>query len=72
MVKKEWREKGYVSEPIPQGTNIKAEIRRMCEEKNAVILAHYYTDKPLQEIADLLATVWLWHARQPRRMLISL
>ena len=54
MVKKEWREKGYVSEPIPQGTNIKAEIRRMCEEKNAVILAHYYTDKPLQEIADFI------------------
>lgn len=54
MVKKEWREKGYVSEPIPQGTDIKAEIRRMCEEKNAVILAHYYTDKPLQEIADFI------------------
>ncbi len=54
MVDKNWEEKGYVTEPIPEGTDIKAEIRRMCKEKNAVIMAHYYTDGEVQDIADFI------------------
>ena len=54
MVDKKWEEKGYVTEPIPEGTDIKAEIRRMCKEKNAVIMAHYYTDGEVQDIADFI------------------
>ena len=53
-VEKSWKEKGYVCEPIPEGTDIKAEIRRMCKEKNAVIMAHYYTDGEIQDIADFV------------------
>ena len=34
--------------------NIKEEIRRMCQEKNAVIMAHYYTDGEIQNIADFV------------------
>ena len=34
--------------------NIKEEIRRMCQEKNAVIMAHYYTDGEIQDIADFV------------------
>lgn len=34
--------------------NIKEEIRRMCREKNAVIMAHYYTDGEIQDIADFV------------------
>ncbi|MEE0985835.1 MAG: quinolinate synthase NadA [Bacteroidaceae bacterium] len=34
--------------------NIKKEIRRMCQEKNAVIMAHYYTDGEIQDIADFV------------------
>lgn len=34
--------------------DIKAEIRRMCKEKNAVIMAHYYTDGEIQDIADFV------------------
>lgn len=34
--------------------NIKKEIRRMCQEKNAVIMAHYYTDGDIQDIADFV------------------
>ena len=30
----------------------KAEIARLKQEKNAVILAHYYVDGEVQEIAD--------------------
>ena len=34
--------------------NIKEEIRRMCREKNAVIMAHYYTDGEIQDMADFV------------------
>lgn len=51
-VKQSWKEKGYVDEPIPADIDIKAEIRRLCEEKNAIILAHYYTEGVIQDIAD--------------------
>lgn len=53
-MKQEWIEKGYVSEPVAEGTDLAAEIRRMCKEKNAVIMAHYYTDGSVQEVADFI------------------
>lgn len=33
---------------------LKDEIRRMCKEKDAVILAHYYTTGDIQEVADFI------------------
>ncbi|MBO4611724.1 MAG: quinolinate synthase NadA [Bacteroidaceae bacterium] len=54
MIKQEWKDKGYVDEPIPEGTDLKAEIRRMASEKNAVIMAHYYVDGEIQDIADFV------------------
>ena len=33
---------------------LKAEIRRMCREKDAIILAHYYTVGDIQDIADFV------------------
>lgn len=43
---------GHIDMPIPEGTDLRAEILRMKKEKNAVILAHYYTTAEVQEIAD--------------------
>lgn len=54
QIKDSWLRKGYVDEPIPAGIDLKAEIRRLCDEKNAVILAHYYTEGALQDIADFV------------------
>ena len=54
MVKKEWKDKGFIDEAIDKSVNLKAEIRRMCEEKGAIILAHYYTRGEIQEIADFV------------------
>ena len=54
MVKQEWKEKGFIDEPGAEGTDLKAEIRRMCEEKDAIILAHYYTQGEIQDIADFI------------------
>lgn len=51
-IKQSWIQKGYADEPVPAGTDLKAEIRRMCKEKKAIILAHYYTEGVLQDIAD--------------------
>lgn len=54
MVNKEWIDKGCIDEPVEQGLNLKQEIRRMCKEKDAIILAHYYTVGEIQEIADFV------------------
>lgn len=54
MVDKKWQELGYIDESIPEGTDIKAEIRKMCKEKNALIMAHYYTEASVQDIADFI------------------
>ncbi len=54
MLKKEWKEQGFIDEPVLEGTDLKAEIRRMCKEKDAVILAHYYTSGDIQEVADFV------------------
>ena len=54
MLKKEWINQGFIDEPVAEGTDLKAEIRKMCEEKGAIILAHYYTIGDIQEIADFV------------------
>ena len=54
MIKEEWIEKGYIDEAVSAGVDLKTEIRRLCEEKNAVVLAHYYTDGTVQDVADFV------------------
>ena len=54
MVDKKWLEKGFIDEPVPEQIDIKAEIRRMCKEKNALIMAHYYTEGVIQEVANFI------------------
>ena len=47
--------------------NIKEEIRRMCREKNAVIMAHYYTDGEIQDIADFVGDSLALAQKAPKR-----
>ncbi len=54
MVKISWKEKGYVDEPVDSSLDLVAEIRKMCKEKNAVVLAHYYTEGAVQDVADFV------------------
>ena len=54
MVKKEWIDKGFVDEPIAKELDLKSEIRELCRKKNAVIMAHYYTEGIIQDLADFV------------------
>ncbi|MFM1913125.1 MAG: Quinolinate synthase [Bacteroidota bacterium] len=45
---------GYVSRSAPKGEDLINGIKRLKKEKNAVILAHYYVDGEVQELADYI------------------
>ncbi|PWJ59363.1 quinolinate synthase [Dyadobacter jejuensis] len=45
---------GYVTEKVSEHIDLIAEINRLKIEKNAVILAHYYVDGAIQDLADYI------------------
>ena len=51
---KDCENKGYVDEIVDKSLDLKAEIRKMCKEKDAIILAHYYTVGDVQDVADFV------------------
>jgi len=44
--------RGYADVPLPAEADLSQEIRKLCKEKNAIILAHYYTEGAVQDVAD--------------------
>lgn len=54
VLKNEWKAQGFIDKAAPKGVNLADEIRRMCKEKDAVVLAHYYTVGEIQQVADFV------------------
>ncbi|MBK3516606.1 quinolinate synthase NadA [Carboxylicivirga marina] len=53
-IKDSWLKSGYVNESVPTNIDIKKEIVRLKEEKDAIIMAHFYQTNEIQDIADFV------------------
>lgn len=72
MVKEDWKEKGFADEPIDV-PNLKEAIRDLKKRKNALILAHYYQEGEIQDIADFVGdslALAQWAAKTDAEMIV--
>ena len=73
MNKEEWLKKGYVDEPVEKNLDLKAEIKKLCREKEAVILGHFYQADEIQEIADFIGdslALAQWAAKTDAKIIV--
>ncbi len=54
MIKEDWKRQGFIDEALPEGLDLTTAITDLCRQKRAVILAHYYQEAEIQEIAHFV------------------
>ncbi|HKK76362.1 MAG TPA: quinolinate synthase NadA [Saprospiraceae bacterium] len=54
IAEKNLETKGYLDIDVDPTLDLRAEIERLKKEKNAIILAHYYQESDIQDIADYI------------------
>ncbi len=54
IAEKQLKKNGYLAINVPEGINLEHEINTLRKEKNAIILAHYYQESAIQDIADFV------------------
>ncbi len=61
-----WLIKGFVDEKVPAGLDLVEAIKSLKKEKNALVMAHYYQENAIQDIADFVgdSLALAWEATQ--------
>jgi quinolinate synthase len=74
IINSEWKKKGFVDETVSGDVDLIKAINVLKKEKNALLMAHYYQENEVQDIADFVgdSLALAWEASQTNADIILL